>query len=215
MTVAGDGRVFLAGTQRSGNSERAIVQVLGPDGSPHALYDLSGEFEFVTALSVEGDTMYAGGVRWVSRACAERDRSGVYRMRVAKYRLSGGVPQLVAIFDPQPQDVAEDTDPYCFYGYSSVAALRLVEGKLYVAFSAGGYAWYWEPDGKWYIAAGYPGLARLDGETLAKDWLYPPHRLGNPPDQRSWDKMGGTGFVPLLVFEFWGRSGFPVQCCWL
>jgi len=138
--VAGDGRVFVGGDS---NLQARVLVLQG--GTLLAQYDLSADFALVTALALEGDTLYVGGSRYVQAPCGSTTRQ-ILRVRFAKYRVAGSSLTRLALHDPTPQDLQEITSPngctgsgddYSPYNWSVTPALRLEGGKVYAVFSVG------------------------------------------------------------------------------
>ncbi len=181
--VTEDGRVLVAGLDYSTSPFKALVLVLGNQGSLQATYDLSVQLDLITAILLDGNIIYVGGVRWVDNGGGSRclfGRPGIYRLRVAKYILTGSGASLEALYDPTPGEIGElppeqDGSVPCEDNYSSVAALRLEGGKLYVAFSVGGKV-YKDFNDKLRIEPGFPGVLRLNAQGFSKDWVYTPWR---------------------------------------
>jgi hypothetical protein len=173
--LAEDGKVYVA----QGNRVRVLQ-----DGAELAQYNLSGDFAYVTALAVEGNTLYVAGSRWVNIGCGN-----ILRARLAKYQISGGSLTRLALHDPTPQDLQEITTPgqcssYRIYNYSSIPALRLEGGKLYALFGIGDVR---DNNTGQHISSHCMGFLRLDGATFARDWLTRPTRPG-ANEESTWQR---------------------------
>lgn len=167
--VAADGTVYVGGWK---NGVGAVLALR--EGTLLQRWDLP-DFYTVTALAVEGDTLYAGGTRQTTAPCGAASRT-IHRVRFGKYRLSGSTATRLALHDPSPEDLQEITSPngcttpgddYSLYNSSSTPALKVVDGKLYAPFSFGAYY-----DGqRVYFGRGCMGFLSLDTASLARDWL--------------------------------------------
>jgi len=171
ILVTEDGKVYVA----QGNRVRVLQ-----DGAELAQYDLSSDFYYVTALAVEGDTLYVAGSRKVQVACGNTSRP-IVRARLAKYQMSGGTLTQLALHDPTPQDLQEITASvdcsHIPYNYSSIPGLRLEGGKLYAVFSIGDVMRV-DTRPPFLEASHCVGFLRLDAATFARDWLTRPTRPG-------------------------------------
>lgn len=197
--VARDGRVFVGGDDGDFSNPQARVLVL-QGGNPLAQYDLSADFAVVTALALEGDTLYVGGSRYVQAPCGSTTRQ-ILRVRFAKYRVAGSSLTRLALHDPTPRDLQEITSPngctgsgddYSLYNWSGTPALRLEGGKVYAVFSVGA-VW----TGSYISGSHCLGFLRLDAATFARDWLTRPTRQGangeaswSPECRSSWQNFG-------------------------
>jgi len=189
--VAGDGRVFVGGYEGDpfiSNSQARVLVLQG--GALLAQYDLSADFAMVTALALEGDTLYVGGSRYVQAPCGS-DTRRILRVRFAKYRMAGSSLTRLALHDPAPQDLQEITSPngctgseddYSLYNWSSTPALRLEGGKVYAVFGVGKV---WTENG--LLRSRCLGFLRLDAATFARDWLTRPTRQG-ANGEASWSR---------------------------
>jgi len=187
--VAGDGRVFVGGDEGDFSNLQARVLVL-QGGNLLAQYDLSADFAMVTALALEGDTLYVGGSRYVQAPCGS-DTRRILRVRFAKYRVAGSFLTRLALHDPTPQDLQEITSPngctgpgddYSLYNWSGTPALRLEGGKVYAVFSVGKVR---TENG--FLDSHCLGFLRLDAATFARDWLTRPTRQG-ANGETSWSR---------------------------
>jgi hypothetical protein len=189
--VAGDGRVFVGvsvGDPFISTSQARVLVLQG--GTLLAQYDLSADFAVVTALALEGDTLYVGGSRYVQAPCGS-DTRRILRVRFAKYRVAGSSLTRLALHDPTPQDLQEITSPngctgsgddYSLYNWSGTPALRLEGGKVYAVFSVGRV---WTENGP--LDSHCLGFLRLDAATFARDWLTRPTRQG-ANGEASWSR---------------------------
>jgi hypothetical protein len=159
-------------------------------GTLLAQYDLSADFATVTALALEGDTLYVGGSRYVQAPCGFTTRR-ILRVRFAKYRMAGSSLTRLALHDPTPQDLQEITSPngctspendYSLYNWSSTPALRLEGGKVYAVFSVG----IVQTENR-RLDSHCLGFLRLDAATFARDWLTRPTRQG-ANGEASWSR---------------------------
>jgi hypothetical protein len=205
--VAGDGRVFVGGDEGDFSNRQARVLVL-QGGNLLAQYDLSADFAVVTALALEGDTLYVGGSRYVQAPCGS-DTRRILRVRFAKYRVAGSSLTRLALHDPTPQDLQEITSPngctgsgddYSLYNWSSTPTLRLEGGKVYAVFGVGKV---WTENG--LLRSRCLGFLRLDAATFARDWLTRPTRQGANGEaswsrecSSSWQGSGILVHSPLL-----------------
>jgi len=189
--VAGDGRVFVGGNVGDFSNPQARVLVL-QGGNLLAQYDLSADFAVVTALALEGDTLYVGGSRYVQAPCGS-DTRRILRVRFAKYRVAGSFLTRLALHDPTPQDLQEITSPngctgsgddYSLYNWSGTPALRLEGGKVYAVFSVGQV---WTGSNRSDSDSHCLGFLRLDAATFARDWLTRPTRQG-ANGEASWSR---------------------------
>jgi hypothetical protein len=174
--VAGDGRVFVGGDS---NLQARVLVLQG--GTLLAQYDLSADFALVTALALEGDTLYVGGSRYVQAPCGSTTRQ-ILRVRFAKYRVAGSSLTRLALHDPTPQDLQEITSPngctgsgddYSPYNWSVTPALRLEGGKVYAVFSVGP-VW----TGSNLLRFALPGLPAPGRGHLCPGLAHPAHPPG-------------------------------------
>jgi hypothetical protein len=211
--VAGDGRVFVGGYEGRFPDPQARVLVL-QGGKPLAQYDLSADFAVVTALALEGDTLYVGGSRYVQAPCGSTTRR-ILRVRFAKYRVAGSFLTRLALHDPTPQDLQEITSPngctgsgddYSLYNWSGTPALRLEGGKVYAVFSVG-LVW----TGSDLSDSHCLGFLRLDAATFARDWLTRPTRQG-ANGEASWSRECSSSWR----WQGWSiHTGLaPAPACW-
>ena len=210
--VAGDGRVFVGGD----SDFQARVLVL-QGGTLLAQYDLSADFAVVTALALEGDTLYVGGSRYVQAPCGSTTRQ-ILRVRFAKYRVAGSFLTRLALHDPTPQDLQEITSPngctssgddYSLYNWSGTPALRLEGGKVYAVFSVG-LVW----TGSDLSDSSCLGFLRLDAATFARDWLTRPTRQG-ANGEASWSLECSSSWTWLGWYFYTGYTGSaPAPACW-
>jgi hypothetical protein len=208
--VAGDGRVFVGGYS---NLQARVLVLQG--GTLLAQYDLSADFALVTALALEGDTLYVGGSRYVQAPCGSTTRR-ILRVRFAKYRVAGSSLTRLALHDPTPQDLQEITSPngctgsgddYSPYNWSVTPALRLEGGKVYAVFSVGP-VW----TGSNLLDSHCLGFLRLDAATFARDWLTRPTRQG-ANGEASWSRECSSSWT-LLGWNFTFPWSAPVPVCW-
>lgn len=194
--VAGDGRVFVGGNVGDLSNPQAWVLVL-QGGTLLAQYDLSADFAVVTALALEGDTLYVGGSRYVQAPCGSTTRR-ILRVRFAKYRVAGSSLTRLALHDPAPQDLQEITSPngctgsgddYSLYNWSVTPALRLEGGKVYAVFSVGVVR---TENG--FLDSHCLGFLRLDAATFARDWLTRPTRQG-ANGEASWSQECSSSWI--------------------
>jgi hypothetical protein len=208
--VAGDGRVFVGGDS---NLQARVLVLQG--GTLLAQYNLSADFAVVTALALEGDTLYVGGSRYVQAPCGSTTRR-ILRVRFAKYRVAGSSLTRLALHDPTPQDLQEITSPngctgsgddYSPYNWSVTPALRLEGGKVYAVFSVGP-VW----TGSNLSDSHCLGFLRLDTATFARDWLTRPTRQG-ANGEASWSRECSSSWRWFgRYFTFTGSA--PVPACW-
>ena len=208
--VAGDGRVFVGGDS---NFQARVLVLQG--GTLLAQYDLSADFAVVTALALEGDTLYVGGSRYVQAPCGSTTRQ-ILRVRFAKYRVAGSFLTRLALHDPTPQDLQEITSPngctgsgddYSPYNWSSTPALRLEGGKVYAVFSVG-LVW----TGSDLSDSSCLGFLRLDAATFARDWLTRPTRQG-ANGEASWSRECSSSWTWFGWYFFIG-SAPPAPAIW-
>jgi hypothetical protein len=208
--VAGDGRVFVGGDS---NFQARVLVLQG--GTLLAQYDLSADFAVVTALALEGDTLYVGGSRYVQAPCGSTTRQ-ILRVRFAKYRVAGSFLTRLALHDPTPQDLQEITSPngctgsgddYSPYNWSSTPALRLEGGKVYAVFSVG-LVW----TGSDLSDSSCLGFLRLDAATFARDWLTRPTRQG-ANGEASWSRECSSSWT-WSGWYFYIGSAPPAPAIW-
>jgi hypothetical protein len=208
--VAGDGRVFVGGYEDFPQARVLVLQ----GGTLLAQYDLSADFAVVTALALEGDTLYVGGSRYVQAPCGSTTRR-ILRVRFAKYRVAGSFLTRLALHDPTPQDLQEITSPngctgsgddYSLYNWSGTPALRLEGGKVYAVFSVG-EVW----TGSNFSDSHCLGFLRLDAATFARDWLTRPTRQG-ANGEASWSRECSSSWTWFGWYFYIGSA--PVPVCW-
>jgi len=215
VLVLGDGRVFVGGYEGDFSNPQARVLVL-QGGNLLAQYDLSADFAMVTALALEGDTLYVGGSRYVQAPCGS-DTRRILRVRFAKYRVAGSSLTRLALHDPTPQDLQEITSPngctgsgddYSLYNWSGTPALRLEGGKVYAVFSVG-QVW----TGSNRSDSHCLGFLRLDAATFARDWLTRPTRQG-ANGETSWSWECSSSWKSFGWFILSSSTSVPSHAIW-